>query len=99
MRRLFLWFGFLFVVAVHPALSEAGMPLACEMPPALVTPSMSLTSAAAALTSNGGLNILALGSGSTVGDLAGTGGGPAYSRPDSSFPYRMQAALGARGAP
>ena len=69
------------------------MPLACEMPPALVTPSMSLTSAAAALTSNGGLNILALGSGSTVGDAAGTGGGPAYSRPDSSFPYRMQAAL------
>ena len=46
---------------------------------------------AAALAKKNQLDILALGSGSTVGDSSGAGGGPAmaYKAPRASFPYRM----------
>ncbi len=93
MPRFLFCFGFLFLVAVHPARSQAGTDLACEMPPDLMTPSASLTNAATALTTKNSLDILAIGSGSTVGDISGSGGGPSYSTPDNSFPYRMQVAL------
>jgi hypothetical protein len=83
-----------FVVAMAPALSEAESGLVCDMPPELTTPSAPLTGVAAALAAQSGLNILALGSGSTVGESGGSGG-PAltYRTPDSSFPYRMASAL------
>lgn len=72
-----------------PAWSDTRESLACEMPPDLITPSAPLTRAAAAL-SNGSLNILALGSGSTVGDSGGSNG-PALMihTPEHSFPYQM----------
>jgi acyl-CoA thioesterase I len=94
MRRLPPAFVLLFLVAVHPALSQGGTPFACDMPTDLVTPSASLTNATAALTAKSGLDILALGSGSTVGE-GGASGGPAltYQAPDRSFPYRMLEAL------
>lgn len=87
-------FALLVLVAVHPALSRAGTPLACEMPPGQTTPSAALTNAAAALTAKNGLDILALGSGSTVGDSAGLGG-PAleFHAPEKSYPIRMLDAL------
>lgn len=64
------------------------------MPSDLTTPSAPLPRVAAALTAKGGLNILALGSGSTVGESGGSGG-PAltFRAPERSFPYQMAAAL------
>ena len=87
-------FAFLILVTIHPAWSQAGTPLACEMPPGLVTPSGTLTNATAALTAKDDLNILALGSGSTVGDSTGLGGPAlAFHNPERSYPYQMLAAL------
>jgi acyl-CoA thioesterase I len=50
-----------------------------------------LTHVASALAKRNQVDILALGSGSTVGDSSGAGGGPAmaYKAPRASFPYRM----------
>jgi acyl-CoA thioesterase I len=64
------------------------------MPSDLTTPSAPLARVAAALIAKGGLNILALGSGSTVGESGGSGG-PAmnYRTLERSFPYQMAAAL------
>jgi len=72
--------------------ADAG--LACDMPADLTTPSDPLTHVAAALTHKGTLNILALGSGSTVGD-SGAAGGPAlaFHAPEAAFPYKMVEAL------
>jgi hypothetical protein len=86
-----------FFVAVAVALSQsarAGDGLACAMPPDLITPSAPLVNAREALAAGNSLNILALGSGSTVGD-SGTGGGAAlsYRTPRASFPYKMADAL------
>jgi hypothetical protein len=68
--------------------------LPCEIPQDLVTPPAPLTHVAAALAANETVEILALGSGSTVGET-GKGAGPAYSyhTPGNSFPYRMIEAL------
>ena len=68
--------------------------LACDMPADLTTPSDPLTHVAAALEHKGVVSILALGSGSTVGD-AGASGGPAlaFHAPEGAFPYKMVAAL------
>lgn len=88
--------GFVFVcmVLVQPALSRAGTPSACEMPPGLITPSATLANAAAALASKHVLTILALGSGSTVGEGGGAGGPALASHtPERSFPYLMLDAL------
>src|SRR5271157_3309833 len=62
----------------------------CDMPSDLTTPSAPLPHVAEALATNGSLDILALGSGSTVGETAGANG-PAftYRTPDASFPFRM----------
>lgn len=64
------------------------------MPSDLTTPSAPLPRVAAALAAKRGLNILALGSGSTVGESGGSGG-PAltFRAPERSFPYQMAAAL------
>ena len=87
-------FAFLVLVILQPNWSRAGTPLACVMPPGLIVPSAALTNAAAALTSKGGLNILAIGSGSTVGDSGGLGGPAlAFHAPEKSYPKRMLEAL------
>jgi hypothetical protein len=77
-----------------PVCSRAEDKSACDMPPDLVTPSAPLPRVAAALARKDGLNILALGSGSTVGESGGSGG-PALNvhAPERSFPYQMAAAL------
>ncbi len=85
----------------QPGKSGAGKPepapqLVCDMPPDLIVPSAPLTRVAAALATRGSLNILALGSGSTVGESSGNSG-PTLSlpTPKSSFPHRMILALNA----
>ena len=66
----------------------------CEMPADLVTPSAPLTHVADALAGSGKVEILAIGSGSTVGETGGSTG-PAYTyrTPEASFPFRMLDAL------
>ncbi|HEX4369346.1 MAG TPA: hypothetical protein VH023_21095 [Rhodopila sp.] len=84
----------LLLAAVAPAASRADNSLACEMPSDLTTPSAPLVRVAAALKAKGDVDILALGSGSTVGESGGSGAPAlAYRAPDRSFPYRMLAAL------
>jgi acyl-CoA thioesterase-1 len=94
MQRLPLACLSLILIAIVPAWCRAESGPECDMPAGLTTPSAPLPRVAAALTKAGGLDILALGSGSTVGD-SGTGAGPALSfrTPGSSFPYRMVDAL------
>ena len=71
-----------------PAVAEDG--LRCEMPADLTTPSDPLTHVAGALKATNHLEILALGSGSTVGDTsAAAGAALSYRAPQASFPYRM----------
>jgi hypothetical protein len=62
----------------------------CAMPAELTTPSAPLTAVARALAAKSTVEILALGSGSTVGDSGGSTG-PAFKfkTPGASFPYRM----------
>ncbi|MDR3529643.1 MAG: hypothetical protein P4L90_03655 [Rhodopila sp.] len=100
MQRLPLAFILLSLAAVSPAWARADNGAACDMPTDLTTPSEPLAQVATALTTRGGLNILALGSGSTVGD-SGASGGPAltYRAPGSSFPHRMVDALQAMRPP
>src|SRR5690242_6598748 len=77
-----------------PVWAQAGMladdSLPCAMPQELVTPTAPLPHVAAALAADQTVEILALGSGSTVGETGGAGG-PAYTyrTPGGSFPYRM----------
>jgi acyl-CoA thioesterase-1 len=80
--------------ALSPVWSQAETGSACAIPAGLTVPSAPLTRVGAALTKKGGLDILALGSGSTVGEN-GVSGGPAlnFRTPESSFPYRMVGAL------
>jgi acyl-CoA thioesterase I len=90
MQRLPFACLLLILAVVAPAWSQAKDGLVCDMPPELITPSEPLTRVAAALTSKGGLDILALGSGSTVGDTGGVTGPVVTVRaPETSFPYRM----------
>jgi hypothetical protein len=67
---------------------------ACEIPAEFITPSVPLASVAAALAAGRPVEILALGSGSTVGEI-GTSTGKAFAgkTPRASFPYRMTDAL------
>lgn len=71
----------------------AGAEPACDMPADLTTPEGRLPHVAAALARDS-VDILAIGSGSTVGD-AGGGGGPAlaFHAPEASFPHKMIDAL------
>jgi hypothetical protein len=76
------------------ATAQAEPAAACDLPADLLTPEAPLTHVAAALTGKGTLDILALGSGSTVGE-GGRSGGPlfGYHAPETAFPYRMISAL------
>ena len=77
-----------------PAWAEATQPPACDQPAELTTPSAPLATVASALAKKAPVEILALGSGSTVGEGGGSGG-PAFTfkTPAASFPYRMLEAL------
>jgi len=81
-------------LALTPASIRAESGLACDVPTEFTTPSAPLPRVASALKTKVGVAILALGSGSTVGDSGGAGG-PALSfhAPGASFPYRMLEAL------
>jgi hypothetical protein len=94
MLRLPLACLFLSLAFATPAWCQAESGPACAIPANLVTPSAPLAGVAAALTAGRALDILALGSGSTVGQSSGSHG-PALSNQAlaSSFPYRMVAAL------
>jgi acyl-CoA thioesterase-1 len=62
----------------------------CDMPADLIAPAAPLTRVADALTGPGKVEILAIGSGSTVGDSGGsTGPAFTYRTPEASFPFRM----------
>ena len=90
MQRLLLACLLLSLAGLGPAWSQAEVGPACAIPVDLVTPSAPLTRVTAALATKGGLDILALGSGSTVGESGGSGG-PAltFRTPEHSFPFRM----------
>ena len=82
MQRLLLGFLLFLLAAVQPGWARAEDALACELPSDLTTPAAPLTYVAAALAARGELNILALGSGSTVGNSGNSGGpGTAYNLP------------------
>jgi acyl-CoA thioesterase I len=91
-RPLFL--VLLALTAAAPAWSQAAKAVddhpPCDIPPELTTPSAPLARFAAALAAGESVDILAIGSGSTVGKTAALAG-PASSHrtPDASFPYRM----------
>jgi len=94
MRRLLLGVLLLSLAAVNSAWPQAGNPAACDLPTEFTTPSAPLPRVTAALASKTGLAILALGSGSTVGDTGGAGGPAlAFHAPGAAFPYRMLEAL------
>ncbi|MEA2728170.1 MAG: hypothetical protein QOD93_2182 [Acetobacteraceae bacterium] len=94
MQRLSFACVLLTLVAVIPAWAQAENTLACDMPTDLTAPSSPLTRVAAALTAKRSLDILALGSGSTVGESGGANGPAlAFHTPEHSFPYRMVEAL------
>jgi hypothetical protein len=62
----------------------------CDMPADFTTPVGPLTHVANALSGPGKVEILAIGSGSTVGDTGGsTGPAFTYRTPEASFPFRM----------
>ncbi len=91
MQRLLIGLAFLVSVLVNSAWAADGP--ACEMPPELTVPIDPMPHVAAALA-KGSLDILALGSGSTVGDTGGASG-PAFAfhAPEASFPRKMVEAL------
>jgi acyl-CoA thioesterase-1 len=91
MQRLPIGFAFLTLFVINSARAAAGP--ACDMPTDLTVPTDTLPHVAAALA-NHSVNILALGSGSTVGD-AGAASGPAFAfhAPEASFPRKMVEAL------
>src|ERR1700712_4431169 len=99
MQRLSPGFLMLSLIAlwsavVSPSLARADGGSACDIPADLTTPSDALPAVKAALAAKRGLDILAIGSGSTVGD-AGASGGPAltFRSPEGSFPRKMVEAL------
>ena len=91
MQRISLGFLLLALLVAGSCPGRADGGLACDLPADLILPSDPLAHVAAALAKKNQLDILALGSGSTVGDSSGAGGGPAmaYKAPRASFPYRM----------
>lgn len=77
-----------------PALAETAPAPACDQPAEFTTPSAPLAAVASALAKKAPVEILALGSGSTVGEGGGSSG-PVFTfkTPTASFPYRMLEAL------
>jgi acyl-CoA thioesterase I len=94
MQRLLIVCLVLTLAVARPARSQTADGKACDMPTDLTTPSEPLTRVAAALAAKGGLDILALGSGSTIGQSGGSHG-PAMMTQTAvkSFPYLMEDAL------
>ena len=93
MQRLLLGLILLPLIAACPGPVRAQAVLACDTPEDLTTPADPLPHVAAALGKNS-LDILALGSGSTVGDAGGsTGAAFAFRAPGASYPYKMLEAL------
>ena len=93
MQRLLRLFLVLTLLGFLPVSIRAEPNLGCDLPEDLVTPTDPLTYVSAAVA-RGNLNILAIGSGSTVGDSGGSNG-PAlnFHAPRMSFPFRMVSAL------
>lgn len=77
-----------------PVPSRAGSDLAnaCGAPDEFITADGSLPQVAAAIDAGGPIDILAVGSATTVGAVTVTGA-PATSEPQTAFPWRMAAAL------
>lgn len=92
MLRPGFWIVLLGVLAAGSALraQPASVPQACPVPGDYAIPDEPLPNVAAALAAGGPLNILAIGSATTVGAAASTVHGTA---PGASFPYRMAEAL------
>jgi acyl-CoA thioesterase I len=90
MQRLLPGFLLLALVVAGSVPARADDGLACDLPADLIIPADPLKHVSAALATKNQVDILALGSGSTVGDT-GSAAGPAlaYSAPQASFPYRM----------
>jgi hypothetical protein len=90
----FLPLALLFLLSWAAARAQTGQPPEqkppCETPADFVTPTAPLPAVAKALAENRPVEILALGSGSTVGEV-GPHTGPAFvaKTPGKSFPYRM----------
>lgn len=94
MQRLPFACLLLTLFAVTPAWAQAEKSLACDIPAEVVTPTEPLPNVGAALAKKSELNILAVGSGSTVGEGGGSNGpGLVYRTPEKSFPNRMADAL------
>jgi acyl-CoA thioesterase I len=91
MQRLLIGYSLAALGMLTSVQASAGG--ACEMPPDLTTPVDKLPHVATALAQDN-LSILALGSGSTVGDAGGSSG-PAFAfhAPEASFPHKMVDAL------
>ncbi|HUB11648.1 MAG TPA: hypothetical protein VMB34_06790 [Acetobacteraceae bacterium] len=86
--RWLSWFYLLILVA-DPISSRAGQappPIACAVPVSFTTPDSPLAAVAAAIKAGGPVQILAIGSATTVGDQPGAGH-------HAAFPYRMIEAL------
>jgi acyl-CoA thioesterase I len=99
MRKLPLAAALLFLAAAGQGWCQADIPepasdaVKCDLPPALTTPDEELRRVAAAIAARGQVEILAIGSGSTVGESNGAGGTVIKHPPKSSFAYRMIEAL------
>jgi acyl-CoA thioesterase-1 len=100
MNRALLAAVLLCLGTAAPGWCEADVPelaaasVQCDLPPDLTTPDEALPGVAAAMSKRGQVEVLAIGSGSTVGDTTGgTGAAVVYHFPKSSFPYRMIEAL------
>jgi acyl-CoA thioesterase-1 len=93
MQRLPIGFALLAMLLMNSARAAV---LGCDLPPDLIGSEEKLTHVAAALAKDH-LDILALGSGSTVGDSGGSGGPAlAFHAPEISFPRKMIEALQAK---
>jgi hypothetical protein len=88
MTRWLSWLWLLALVAVPPSSrpAHAEVPVACAASEAFTTPEESLGHVAAAIVAGGPVNILAVGSATTVGDQLGTDR-------NTAFPFRMVEAM------
>jgi acyl-CoA thioesterase I len=93
MRWLRLLLCLFCLLAAHAAMAENSRDVACDMQGDLLNDAMPLPHTAAALAKHR-LDVLALGSGSTVGNTGGSGG-PALAlhAPGSAYPYRLVEAM------
>jgi len=100
MQRVSLAVLLIYLGLMVPGGSSAAPPevkapaVTCNLPAELTTPDIPLHRVAMALSARGKVNVLAIGSGSTVGDSTGANGPNfVFHSPTSSFPSRMIEAL------